>query len=393
MFKPDVHGADPTILNSRGRKLAEQTVGVFYFWVSFSPTHGGHFHPCEIEEKIRNIEYNFDGVFNFIYSFRLTQAGFFTVEIGSISNLIHRFYAQNGEDYLLAKFFDFTQVGFYVDVGAFDGVHLSNSFCFEQMGWQGICVEPQKFYFDACVKNRPGSICVQAACVGNENKKEITLEIDETGLFSSTSLDLSQSNITGHYGQLDRDVSALGEEIVSASTLNSILKSNISDQCSISFLSIDVEGMEKEVLQGLDLKKYSPKVLVIETNTKEIQMEMTDYLLEYDFQFARQVGANSFYAKSEEDCLHLSTIEITCVIEKQIHPKGLEYTQSTYLHGRTLLDGISASRIFEDSRSFAGQLENRDNKVSKLLRDLDEARLERNTKVGSLLETNEALRL
>jgi len=56
------------------------------------------------------------------------------------------FYSQNGEDFLLWSLFKGRKSGFYIDIGAFDGIHLSNSYYFEKNGWDGVCVEAHPEY-------------------------------------------------------------------------------------------------------------------------------------------------------------------------------------------------------------------------------------------------------
>jgi hypothetical protein len=52
------------------------------------------------------------------------------------------FHSQFGEDQILARLFADTKVGTCVDVGAHDGIQLSNSYYFEQIGWHCVLVEP-----------------------------------------------------------------------------------------------------------------------------------------------------------------------------------------------------------------------------------------------------------
>ena len=51
---------------------------------------------------------------------------------------------------------------------------------------------------------------------------------------------------------------------VKTKTLNSIIKNSKFKDLTVDFVSIDVEGHELEVIKGLDLKKYKPKVVIIE---------------------------------------------------------------------------------------------------------------------------------
>jgi hypothetical protein len=98
---------------------------------------------------------------------------------GAMSN----YYSQQGEDFILDAFFGFRSNGFFVDVGAFDGIHLSNSYIFEQRGWSGICIEAAPLYFDLCVKNRPRTRCIHAACLAAE-RGPVPFRFERGGLFS-----------------------------------------------------------------------------------------------------------------------------------------------------------------------------------------------------------------
>ena len=67
-----------------------------------------------------------------------------------------QFTAQDGEDVLLAELFGYKTDGFFIEIGAYDGLYLSNSYFFEQLGWRGLLVEPLPEKAAACRRNRPG---------------------------------------------------------------------------------------------------------------------------------------------------------------------------------------------------------------------------------------------
>jgi len=54
----------------------------------------------------------------------------------------YRYYGQHGEDFLLWHFFNYRRDGYFLDIGAHDGIALSNTKSFEERGWRGICAEP-----------------------------------------------------------------------------------------------------------------------------------------------------------------------------------------------------------------------------------------------------------
>jgi len=81
---------------------------------------------------------------------------------------------------------------------------------------------------------------------------------------------------------------------VSTRTGDFILEEQKVDKLDI--LSIDVEGSEIHVLQGIDLNKWLPKIIVIENirNTKNQE----DYLFNYNYRKINRIGFNDFYKKN-----------------------------------------------------------------------------------------------
>ena len=64
-----------------------------------------------------------------------------------------KYYGQRGEDFILWSIFQKDPTpGTYLDIGALDGAHYSNTLSFELAGWKGICVEAHPFYIDICKK-------------------------------------------------------------------------------------------------------------------------------------------------------------------------------------------------------------------------------------------------
>ena len=82
--------------------------------------------------------------------------------------LVDGFYSQYGQDeFLNKKFFKDKKNGFFIDIGAHNGIYFSNTYFFEKnLSWRGICIEPNPNRFKELLNNRPLSVCLNC-CVSN----------------------------------------------------------------------------------------------------------------------------------------------------------------------------------------------------------------------------------
>ncbi len=244
------------------------------------------------------------------------------------------FYSQHGEDFLLLQFFASKPTGFYLDVGAFDGVHLSNSFAFEQLGWQGICVEAHPGYFPLCREARPGALCLNVACTADPGVTEVEFFADKSGLFSGLRPG-RDDEVRSHYESAwGLDFEGFETIRVPARTLTEILREHGPAETPIDFISVDVEGSELEVLEGLDLEAFRPRVLLIEANNDSAHEAIGDYLGRFGYFEARRLDVNSFFVHRQEDRDRIRQISIDFVAEKSLHPLGEDFTFSGFRERR-----------------------------------------------------------
>lgn len=221
---------------------------------------------------------------------------------GLIKTLVHRsriisrlvgkeYVGQEGLDQKLAKIITYKN-GFFVELGANDGILYSNTLHFELFrNWKGILVEPSPIEFESLKRNRVKSITINVACVDFEYKSK-DIELIYSGLMTiDLSAKIGITNIESHAktGRQFIDVDNY-RFTARAQTLTSILDS-VGAPNVMDLLSLDVEGSELNVLNGFDFDKYKFNYLLIETRNFE---KIDRYLTQRDYKFSMNFTTQDF---------------------------------------------------------------------------------------------------
>lgn len=168
--------------------------------------------------------------------------------------------------------------GFFVELGANDGVSASNTLYFEKhRGWRGILVEPIPELYRECVKNRPRAAVFNCACVDGRDSSICSTEMTYCNLMSVVNdafRDEDERNKWLEWGERAQPGIKSHSIVVPARTLASVL-----EECGnpeVDFLSLDVEGYEVQVLQGLQLEKHRPRWILAETRLTSIEKLLSE---------------------------------------------------------------------------------------------------------------------
>lgn len=200
-------------------------------------------------------------------------------------------YSQNFEDVMLWRALKNIKNGFYIDVGANDPVNLSVTKAFYDNGWNGINIEPIEQYYKLLLQQRERDINLPIAI--NENKGEFDIfEIKDTGL-STLDREIAKKH--------EEEGWAVEKKIIKTDTLSNICEKYVKKE--INFLKIDVEGFEIAVLKSLDLKKYRPWIILIETTeplTGTNRFAGENILIENNYKNVYFDGINTFYIANEK---------------------------------------------------------------------------------------------
>ncbi|MBE9031008.1 FkbM family methyltransferase [filamentous cyanobacterium LEGE 11480] len=221
-----------------------------------------------------------------------------------------RTYSQQGEDRRLAQMlepFDLT-TGIYIEVGANQPSHLSNTYLFYRRGLQGILVEPDESNYSLLRRFRPRDITVRALAGADSKLCQFNYAIFSV-LNSVHALPESQVLRTEYIPQVQLD------EIV-----------ELVNPEWIYLLSTDTEGHDLAVLQGAE-KALERTLLVCAEYHDEVSLsELEDYMAQHDFQPIFRNGLNLFFqnmplfkrltnAKDEHLAQHRTALSYSGVID------------------------------------------------------------------------------
>jgi len=202
-----------------------------------------------------------------------------------------KFYAQAKEDQALYALFKDKEDGFYVDVGAYSGITLSNTYLFELMGWRGICVEPHAGLFPQLQENRPNSICLKVAVWGRD-EDSIPFYATTWGSWSIVWEDEKKA-------PPKRPREYIEVQHPPAKKLDTILEEHDAP-IEFEILSIDVEATEWHVLKGFNIDKYRPRIIVIEF--PHVKPPLDAYFRKHKYtQVARHNSCNHIYCRDKAD--------------------------------------------------------------------------------------------
>lgn len=194
------------------------------------------------------------------------------------------YYSQYGEDKLLNKIFNRNK-GICIEIGGYDGVTRSNTFFFEKLGWDCLVVEPIPFYYNKIKENRScNALNVAVSNYSGETDFYVAKDVEE---------------LSSIVPDVDRVIHTYNSSLeiikVKTQTLNTIL--NQFNYTEIDFITIDVEGHEMEVLLGLDLITFRPKILIIEDNSNARDFQIRNYLRKFDYKLFKRTGCNDWYTQ------------------------------------------------------------------------------------------------
>lgn len=205
--------------------------------------------------------------------------------------------SQHKQDEFIVSYFNKKRKGVFIDIGAHDGITLSNTYVLEkEFDWTGICIEPIDYEYEKLIKCR-NCITYNCACYEtNGIEKFILLEYDGyPDMLSGIAKDISFKHM-GHILSEGGRMCAKRKVIeVPTRILNEILEENkIYD---IDFLSVDTEGSELKILKSIDYNKFNIKIIIYENG--EGESFIRDFLKTKNFSFYKRLGIDDAFVNNK----------------------------------------------------------------------------------------------
>ena len=176
-----------------------------------------------------------------------------------------------------------SSAGTFLEIGAFDGFHLSNTILLEELGWRGVLVEPFVY-----AKQRLRKCQTKNVAIGTSG---IVLFAKTKQPEYSTRVDLVDIDGLGHIRKESQVVT-----VQSISILELLLQMNSPKH--IDYVSVDTEGNELEILSQWDFSACTVDFWTIETNGRPDEFQIDELLLSKEYCYIENhSGYDRWYMK------------------------------------------------------------------------------------------------
>jgi len=295
IVRADIQGAEYEMLLGCQKSISQNKIAFF-----FVSTHGNMHSQC----INFFIEHGFTIVASHTIAESVSADGLIVAKAGCVNGLEHitigsdEHYSQFKQDKILdLELFEKKENGLFVDVGATDGYHFSNTLFFEkQRRWKGICIEPNPIEFEKLKHSNRTCIKENYAISLKEGETDF-LAIDGYGKGLSGIISLYDPR---HLKRIEKELKGHDSKRhvfkVEAITLQKLLDSH--QITYVDYCSIDVEGAEMQVLESIDFDKTYIKCFTIENNYGLDQE--TRFLTSKGYRLWKKVGCDDIFVRDEE---------------------------------------------------------------------------------------------
>ena len=182
------------------------------------------------------------------------------------------YHSQYWQDELLdTTLFEGLTGGRFLDIGACDGVLLSNSLFFEaERHWSGICVEADPSVFPLLAAARPAALCLNVAAGSTDGTLPFIQMSGPNQMLSGLASSLDEARVELEVARHGGTRNIIEVPVVGVDRL--LADHGVEE---IHYLSLDIEGGEAEVLRSVDFGKVMVHAMTVECNHAQDVAEVT----------------------------------------------------------------------------------------------------------------------
>jgi len=165
-------------------------------------------------------------------------------------------FSQEGEDLIVDRLLAGKKNGFYVEVGAHHPFRFSNTYFFYKKNWSGICIDPLPGIKKMFHKWRPKDTFLEIGISAHPGELEYFM-------FNESALNTFDPSVAKERNGL-KGYKLLESRKIQTDSLSQVLKERLAPNQVIDLLSVDVEGLDLEVLESNDWNLFLPRVIIVE---------------------------------------------------------------------------------------------------------------------------------
>jgi FkbM family methyltransferase len=208
---------------------------------------------------------------------------------GLIKYVLFRDTTMKGEFRIMRELVQRDWPRIFIDVGANNGFYGSNSFPFVARGWRSLLIEPHLRAFERLQKLHAGkkrTTCLNIACADAPGELPLYLSVND---------DTSRATLRTDDTPIFQRVRSKDFKMVRVERLESVLQAHGIPE-DFGILSIDAGGMDYEVLLGLNLRRWHPRLIVTEDYMPKMDKK-ANYLSENNYEQVDKCDANFFWLR------------------------------------------------------------------------------------------------
>lgn len=182
-------------------------------------------------------------------------------------------YSQEGEDLVAARLLGEIANGFYVDIGAHHPIRHSNTYLFYRRGWRGLNVDATPGSMAEFRRMRPRDINVERLVALDPSPRHFYI-------FNEPALNTASGDLARKRPTESSQFRVANEVELHPCTLASLLNEFLPKGRAIDLMTVDVEGLDFEVLRSNDWDRYRPTLILVELlNTEFADIESHEITL------------------------------------------------------------------------------------------------------------------